>query len=89
MAINASADSEIPREAASAVKQSFSSNVGRAVIEARRAEMTSPLTERAPRLQQNADVSLSCHQIESTPRYSIPQPAKERISRQPQTSIAA
>jgi len=66
MAINASADSEIPREAASAVKRSFSCNVGRAVIEARRAEITSPLTVCAPSLQQNADTSLSCHQLEST-----------------------
>jgi hypothetical protein len=62
MAIRASADSDIPRLAASVAKRSFSAGVGRTVIDGRREAEPLLLTMETPCVQQKADASLSCHQ---------------------------
>jgi hypothetical protein len=62
IAIRANADSETPLLAANFAKRSFSTRVGRAVMDGIRAVGLLLFTRHVPLVQQNADTSLSCHQ---------------------------
>lgn len=62
IAISANADSETPLLAANFANRSFSTRVGRAVMDGMRAVGLLLFTRHVPLVQQNADTSLSCHQ---------------------------
>ena len=67
MAIRASVDSDMCRRAAISANTRFSCGVGRAVIVGAADLKTPSFTAHQPKLLQNADASLSCHQSNTTP----------------------